>query len=73
MKTDDLIEALAAGIEPVRPARLSPWMVGGALAAAVAAVILMLGVLPDLAEVVQGPAFWAKAAYTGALLAIVVD
>ena len=69
MKTDDLIEALAAGIEPVRPARLSPWMVGGALAAAVTAVMLMLGVLPDLAEVVQGPAFWAKAAYTGALAA----
>lgn len=68
MKTDDLIEALAAGIEPVRPARLSPWMVGGALAAAVTAVVLMLGVLPDLAEVIQGPAFWAKAAYTGALV-----
>lgn len=67
MKTDDLIEALAAGIEPVTPARLSSWMVAGSLAVAVAAVVLMLGVLPDLAEVVRGPTFWAKAAYTGAL------
>ena len=67
MKTDDLIEALAAGIEPVRPARLSPWLIGGALAAAMTAVVVMLGILPDLAEVVQGPAFWAKTAYTGSL------
>jgi hypothetical protein len=69
MKTDDLIEALAAGIEPVRPAGLSPWMVGGALAVAVAAVVVILGVLPGLGEVIRGPAFWAKGAYTGALAA----
>lgn len=67
MKTDDLIEALAAGIEPVGPARLSPWMVGGAFAVAVTVVVVLLGVLPDLAEVVRGPVFWLKAAYTGAL------
>ena len=69
MKTDDLIEALAAGIEPVRPARLSPLMIGGSLAVAVAAVVVLLGVLPDLAEAVAGPAFWLKAAYTGSLAA----
>jgi hypothetical protein len=67
MKTDDLIEALAAGIEPVGPARLSPWMIGGAFAMAVTAVVILLGVLPGLSVVVQGPAFWLKAAYTGAL------
>ena len=67
MKTDDLIEALAAGIEPVGPARLSPLMMGAALAVAVTAVVVLLGVLPDLAEVVRSPAFWAKVAYTGAL------
>lgn len=67
MKTDDLIEALAAGLEPVRPARLSPWMVSGALAVAVTAVVVLLGVLPTLAEAVRGPVFWAKATYTGAL------
>jgi hypothetical protein len=67
MKTDDLIEALAAGVEPVKPARLSPLMVGGAFAVAVLIVVVLLGVLPDLAELVRGPVFWAKAAYTGAL------
>lgn len=67
MKTDDLIEALAAGIEPVGPARLSPLMIAGALSVAVTAVVVLLGVLPDLAEVVRGPVFWVKAAYTGAL------
>jgi hypothetical protein len=67
MKTDDLIEALAAGIEPVGPARLSPWMIGGAFAMAVTAVVILLGVLPSLSDVMQGPAFWLKAAYTGAL------
>lgn len=67
MKTDDLIEALAAGLEPVRPARLSPLLVGAAFGVALTAVTIMLGVLPDLAEVVRGPVFWAKAAYTGAL------
>lgn len=67
MKTEDLIEALAAGIEPVRPARLSPWMVGGAFVVAVSAVVILLGVLPDLAEIMRGPVFWAKATYTGAL------
>lgn len=69
MKTDDLIEALAAGIVPVRPAHLSPVMVGGAFTIAVIIVVVLLGVLPGLAEVVRGPAFWAKAAYTGALAA----
>uniref|UniRef100_UPI002611B463 NrsF family protein n=1 Tax=uncultured Brevundimonas sp. TaxID=213418 RepID=UPI002611B463 len=69
MKTDDLIEALAAGVEPVRPARLSPWMVAGALAVALTSVVVMLGVLPDLADVVRSAAFWAKAAYSGALAA----
>lgn len=67
MKTDDLIEALAAGLEPVKPARLSPLMVGGAFAVALLIVVVLLGVLPNLAEAVRGPVFWAKAAYTGAL------
>lgn len=67
MKTDDLIEALAAGIEPVGPARLSPLLIGGALGIALITVVTTLGVLPDLAEVVRGPVFWAKAAYTGSI------
>lgn len=67
MKTDDLIAALAAGLEPVKPARLSPLMVGGAFVVAVSIVVVLLGVLPDLAEAMRGPVFWAKAGYTAAL------
>lgn len=67
MKTDDLIEALAAGLEPVKPARLSPLLVGGAFIVAVSVVVVLMGVLPDLSEAVRGPVLWAKAAYTAAL------
>lgn len=73
MKTDDLIEALAAGIEPVRPARLSLWLVGGAFAIAVLAVALLIGLLPDLVETAGEPAFWAKMAYTGALALVALQ
>lgn len=67
MKTDDLIDALAAGIEPVRPARLSPILLAGAMLAAVLAVVLLLGVRPDLHQAMQGPTLWMKALYTAAL------
>lgn len=69
MKTDDLIEALAAGIEPVRPARLSLWMIGGALVIAALTVWLLLDLRGDLAEAMLGATFWIKAAYTGSLAA----
>jgi hypothetical protein len=69
MKTDDLIEALAAGVEPVRPARLSPWMIGGASAAALLSVVALLGLRGDLAEAMLGATFWIKAAYSGSLAA----
>ncbi|MFT4956068.1 MAG: hypothetical protein ACI8U3_002468 [Brevundimonas sp.] len=67
MKTDDLIDALGAGAEPVRPARLNLAALMVAAAAAVLAVLFLLGMRPDLGAAVQGPAFWAKAAYTAAL------
>lgn len=67
MKTDDLIDALSAGIEPVRPARLNPAMLAGAGAAAVLAVVLLLGVRPDIHEAMRGPTLWMKALYTAAL------
>ncbi|MBU2166778.1 MAG: DUF1109 domain-containing protein [Alphaproteobacteria bacterium] len=67
MKTDDLIGALAAGLEPVRPARIHPlWIVAG-FAASVVGVLLMLGLRPDLASAMAGPTFWLKALYTSAM------
>jgi len=67
MKTDDLIDALSAGIEPVRPARLDPALLAWAGAAAAAAVALLLGVRPDLTQALQAPIPWLKGVYTAAL------
>ena len=64
MKTDDLIDALAAGLEPARPARLSAPLLTGAAVVAVLGVVLWLGVRPHLLDAFQGPALWWKAAYT---------
>jgi hypothetical protein len=69
MKTEDLIDTLAVGIEPVRPARLNLLLLAGAAIVAVVAVIALLGLRSDLAEVVRGPTFWLKAGYTAALAA----
>lgn len=67
MKTDDLINALAAGLEPVKPARPSLALLAAAAAAAVTAVGLILGFRPDLNEALQGPVPWLKGLYTAAL------
>lgn len=66
MKTDDLIEALAAGLEPVRPARIHPLWIAVAFAASVVGVLLMLGLRPDLSAAMTGPSFWLKALYSTA-------
>lgn len=67
MKTDDLIDALAAGLQPARPARLNPWLLAAAGVASVAAVAVLLGVHHRLAEVLSSPALMAKGLYTAAL------
>lgn len=67
MKTDDLIDALAVGLEPTRPARLSIALLAAAGVAALAAVSLLLGVRPDLGDAMQAPTPWLKGAYTAAL------
>lgn len=67
MKTDDLIEALAVGLEPVRPVRPPYAAAAGAGGLAVVGVWLILGFRPDLAGAAAGAAFWLKAAYTAAL------
>src|SRR3990167_4462883 len=67
MKTEDLIDALAAGIEPVRPARLDPAVLAWAGGAAAVAVILLRGARSDLTKALQAPTPWLKAIYTAAL------
>lgn len=67
MKTDDLIDALAAGLQPAPPARLNALLLVCAAAASVAAVAILLGVRPDLTDVLASPATWMKGVYTAGL------
>ena len=64
MKTDDLIDALAAGLQPTRPAQLNPWLLAGAVAASVIAVTVLLGVRPALIDVLSSPTTWVKGLYS---------
>lgn len=67
MKTDDLIEALAAGLEPVRPHALQRDVVLAAAAGAVAALlgaILWLGVRYDMVGALGEVSFWLRTGYT---------
>ena len=63
MKTDDLVAALAAGVEPV-PQGLVSRRLGQALLLAlpvsVAIMVLDYGVRPDLREAMGWPMFWVK-------------
>jgi hypothetical protein len=69
MRTDDLIDTLAASLEPVKPARPNSLYLAAGAIAAVAAVATLLGVRPDLGAALVGAAAWLKAAYTLALAA----
>ncbi|MCP1469037.1 hypothetical protein J3E64_000708 [Sphingobium sp. OAS761] len=70
MKSEDLIEALAHDVGPVRrralSLRLTMGLIMGAVATA-AAVGLVLGFRPDLWIAMQGTIFWIKWLYTGSL------
>lgn len=68
MRTDDLIDALAADGAPVRPPprRLAAVAAVGALAALVL-VLVWLHPRHDLSQAMQGGMFWMKALYTAAL------
>lgn len=70
MKTEDLINALAASVEPAPPRGLNRRLVACSLVAGAGALVgvaVVLGFRPDLAVAVQGPMFWTKAGYTAAL------
>jgi len=66
MKTDDLIAALAEGVEPVDPRAPRRRLLLAALAGATLALPLMIGLLgfnPLLAQAAQTPMFWIKLAF----------
>ena len=63
MKTGDLIEALGRGpiaVDPKAPTRRFGLMVGAGAAAALAALLALLGPRPDLATAIAAPMFWMK-------------
>jgi len=70
MKTEDLIEQLAASAAPpTRHAalvRFALWIATGSLVALVL-VALVLGLRPDLDAAMAGGLFWMKLSYTGSL------
>ena len=70
MKTDDLVAALAVGVEPV-PQGLVSRRLGQALLLAlpvsVAIMVLGYGVRPDLREAMVLPMFWVKLLFAAAL------
>ena len=66
MKTEDLIAALAAGVEPVDPRAPRRRLLLAALAGATLSLPLMIGLLgfnPLLAQAAQMPMFWIKLAF----------
>jgi hypothetical protein len=70
VRTDDLIDALAADAGPAPDLaprrRLGVTLAGGGLAALML-VLVWLGTRPDLPQAMRGGMFWMKAAYTGML------
>ncbi|WP_420470993.1 NrsF family protein [Brevundimonas sp. FT23042] len=64
MKTDDLIDALAVGLEPTRPARLDPRMLALAALAATLALVVVLGLRPHPGDILTTPSIWLKGVYT---------
>ncbi|MDR0277167.1 MAG: DUF1109 domain-containing protein [Paucimonas sp.] len=75
MKTDELIDLLASGEEPVdRHAllrRMGIALLGGGLAALLLTMTLY-GVRADIAEVARTPLFWAKVALPGSLALLAI-
>jgi hypothetical protein len=72
MKTDDLIAALAADVEPVRPRAVGLRLVLGLLAGvalSAAVMLLWLGPRPDLMPAMHTMPFWMKFFYASTIAA----
>lgn len=68
--TDDLIARLSADLKPVRPMAMQRLLVGALLVSGVVAVLAMLmllGMRPDMAVATTTMAYWTKFGYTLAL------
>ncbi|MNJ32268.1 DUF1109 domain-containing protein [Pseudomonas alkylphenolica] len=66
MNTDDFVSMLASGVAPVDRRTLARRFSGAVLAGLLGAALLVvtiMGVLPDLGQVMVAPIFWAKIAF----------
>ncbi len=71
MRTDELVNLLATGVEPVRPSqvmRRHGAALGLGLVGAIALMASLLGVRPDLASAALQPMFWVKVGFVAALV-----
>ncbi len=70
MKTNDLIDSLSQNVSPVSPGawrmRLATGIGGGALVSAIA-MLMWLGVRPDLSQAMMTSGYWIKFAFTALL------
>ena len=67
MRTDELIEQLSGGLQPVRGAEVARILGVGLAAGALGSALLMMatiGVRHDFVEMLSGGAFWLKFVYT---------
>ena len=72
MRTEDLIEALGRGpiaVDSKAAARRFGLLIGAGAAAALAALLTLLGPRPDIATAIAGPMFWMKLAVPAMLAA----
>jgi len=72
MRTDHLIEALAAAAEPVdprAPVKRMALAAAGGLAVALPAMLAMMGLNPQLAQAAVEPMFWIKLGFVVAVAA----
>ena len=72
MRTDDLIDRLSAGLEPVRSGAVARLLAGAVLlgmAGSALVMLAMIGPRHDLAGAMTHPGMWTKLAYTFAMAA----
>ncbi|WP_224703305.1 DUF1109 domain-containing protein [Devosia aquimaris] len=65
--TDDLIERLATDLKPVRPMAMQRLLIGATILSTIVAVVAMLmwlGMRPDMPVAVSTMSFWTKFGYT---------
>ena len=73
MRTDDLLTELSDALEPVQKGAVARTLAIGLICGVIGSVLLMMvtiGIRRDLAQAVEGGAFWMKVTYTLAIAGV---